>query len=111
MVSSLADLEPAEKNVSSSSSLDVLDDVPRDLDFGGGVRRTSSPSLGALDIVTGEPSPRTTPAARPNPKPSPGLAFRARLTAEANSASKSVSELVLRIELLLLGAMTRGSPG
>jgi hypothetical protein len=35
----------------------------------------------------------------------------ARLIAVANSRSRSVRDVVRRIELLLLGAITRGSPG
>ena len=101
-------LEPAEKKLSSEMS-----DKGRALAFpvGGGVTRTSPLSLGPLDTVTGDPSPKITPPTRLRPNPSPGFAFLARLTAEANSSSRSVRELVRRNELLRLGAMTRGSPG
>lgn len=75
--------------------------------LGGGDITTSLPSLGPLDTVTGELSPAT--RLRPNPRP--GLASFRRLKAEANSSSRSVREAVRRIELLLLGAMTLGSPG
>lgn len=101
-------LEPAEKKFSSDIS-----DRGRALvlPLGGGVTRTSSPSLGPLDTVTGDPSPKMTPPTRLRPNPRPGFAFLARLTAEANSSSRSVRELVRRRELLRLGAMTCGSPG
>lgn len=61
--------------------------------LGGGLTNTSSAELGPLDTVTGLP------------------ALLAELRAErdialANSASRSASELVLRSELLLLGAIT-----
>ncbi len=69
------------------------------------------PSLGPLDTVTGEPSRDDTPAARLRPKPRPGRLSRARRSADSNSSSRSVMELVRRIEELRLGAITRGSPG
>jgi hypothetical protein len=105
--------EPAEKKRSSETLVVEVSDPRVPLLFpalGGGVTRTSPLSLDPLDIVTGEPSPIGTPAkARPNPRP--GLAPLARRTAVVNSSSKSVNELVRRIELLRLGAITRGSPG
>jgi hypothetical protein len=106
--------DPAEKNRSSETLLvDVSDPslVPLPLPtLGGGVTQTFLLSLDPLEIVMGESSPIGTPAkARPNPRP--GRAFLARRTAVVNSSSKSVRELVLRIELLRLGVITRGSPG
>lgn len=100
--------EVAVKNASSETSERGR---VRVLALGGGVTLTSFPRRGPLETVTGEPSPRTVPPTKLNPKPRPGFAFLARLTAEANSSSRSVKELVRRRELLRLGAMTRGSPG
>ena len=80
-------------------------------ELGGGVTLTSPPNRGPLETVTGDPSPRTVLPMSLNLNPRPGLAFLALLTALANSASKSASDLVRRNELLRLGAMTRGSPG
>lgn len=87
------------------SELRVLE-LPRDC--GGGVKDTSRPSCGPLDIVTGEPSPKGI-AARPIPKPRPPLEFRAILSALLKPSSKSVIELVRRRELMRLGGITRGS--
>lgn len=106
------DPEPAEKKLSSEILVvdvsDLLVALPLPA-LGGGVTRTSPLSLDPLEIVTGEPSPIGTPTrARPNPRP--GLASLARRTAVVNSSSRSVKELVLLMELLRLGAMTRGSP-
>ena len=87
-------LDPAEKNVSSDPDprlLPILD--------GGGLTHTSLPSLAPLLIVTG-PGP---------PTPSPRVL--ALPTALVNSSSKSVRLVVLLNELLLLGPITRGSPG
>jgi hypothetical protein len=81
----------------------------RERSLGGGVKETGEPSRGPLEIVTGEASPIGTPAARLNPKPRPGFALRARLSAELNSSSRSVRELVRRRELIRLGGITRGS--
>lgn len=105
---SLDVFDAAEKKASSETS-----ERGRAFVFalGGGVTLTSLPSRGPLETVTGEPSPKIVPPTRLKPNPRPGLAFLARLTADANSASKSVNELVRRSELLRLGAITRGSPG
>lgn len=104
---SLEVFDAAEKKASSETS-----ERGRAFVFalGGGVTLTSLPSRGPLETVTGEPSPRIPPT-RLMANPRPGFAFLARLTADANSASKSVNELVRRNELLRLGAITRGSPG
>ena len=61
--------------------------------LGGGLTNTSSAELGPLDTVTGLPRLLTELCAE-------------RDIALANSASRSASELVLRNELLLLGAIT-----
>lgn len=105
---SLDVFEAAEKKASSERSESGLGFV---FELGGGVTLTSPPSRGPLETVTGDPSPRIVPPTRLSPNPRPGLAFLALLTAVANSASRSVSELTRRNELLRLGAMTRGSPG
>lgn len=94
--------------MSSRSVVVPVVPVLREL-LGGGVNHTLPPNLGPLEIVTGAPSPRLKP---PMPKPMP-VAFRstrARLTAVVNSRSRSVRDVVLRIELLRLGPITRGSP-
>lgn len=112
------ELLPAEKNASSESEVTpspllVLDRSLPLPALGGGVTHTSTPSLVPLDIVTGPPSPNTPAPVRPSaplPNPRPPLA-RARVIALANSSSKSVSDVVRLSELLLLGAITRGSPG
>jgi hypothetical protein len=97
LVSSLAVLDPAEKNVSSK---DATEPDPRLLDAslplppGGGVTTTSARSDEPLETVTGEP-PRTTRVM----KPSPGRASRARLTADANASSRFVREMVRLREL------------
>jgi len=105
---SLDVFEAAEKKASSEKSESGLVFV---FEVGGGVTLTSPPNRGPLETVTGDPSPKIVPPTRLNPNPSPGLALLALLTAVANSASRSVSELTRRNELLQLGAMTRGSPG
>lgn len=99
----------AEKKCSSETLLAVSDPRVRDRSRGGGVSDTGEPRRGPLDIVTGAGSPMGTPAARLRPKPRPGRASRARRTADANSSSRSASELVRRRELIRLGGITRGS--
>lgn len=96
----------------ASSETDTSDDDLCDFDLslplpalGGGVTHTSAPSEGPLETVTGEP-PRMTWVANP----SPGRAPRARLSADANSSSRSVNELVRLNEPIRPGAMTLGSP-
>jgi hypothetical protein len=111
------DLPEPEKKASSgtdSSEPDLLDDLSLDPlpMLGGGVTNILDPRLDPLETVTGEPPlPTGTSLARPDPNPSPDLPALARPTADANSWSKSVSELIRLSELLRLGGMRRGSPG
>ena len=93
-------------------SLDVVLDVSElcvlEPLLGGGVRETSLPRLGPLDMVTGDPSP-TGKDARPIPKPRPPRELRAIQSAVLKPSSRSVIELVRLRELMRLGGMTRGS--
>ena len=105
-------VELALKNTSSETELAVSEPrLLRSATLGGGDMYTFPLSRGPLDTVTGDPSPTAIPPARPRPKPNPGRLSRARRSADANSSSRSVRELVLRRELLRLGGITRGSPG
>jgi hypothetical protein len=109
-------LAPEEKKASSDTEATDSEPKARARDpparpaLGGGVTMISRPSVGPLDIVTGEPSPTMVPAS-PRPKPNPGRASLARRRADSNSSPRSVMDVVRRSELLRLGAITRGSPG
>ena len=96
-----------EKKFSSDVSEAVSVSRALDLALGGGVRLTGLPSLGPLEIVTGE-SPPVVFGVMPTPKPRLCRAL-ARRTAELISSLKSVMELVRRRELILLGGIMRGS--
>jgi hypothetical protein len=108
-------LAPEEKKASSDTEATDSEpkaqarDLPARQALGGDVTMISHPSVGPLDIVTGEPSPMMVPAS-PKPKPNPGHASLARHRADSidsNSSARLVMDVVRRSELLRVSCIQR----